>query len=65
MRLFKRNPAPTFKNVAPESPGWYRFDGKKWRRSYLKNPNWDGKARWLTAENLWQLAFDALQALAR
>lgn len=59
------NPTPGYHNVIPDGPGWYRFDGKKWRYcGQGDNWNYDGKARHLTTEMLDKFAVEALEALA-
>lgn len=60
-RIYKSpNPLPTHKNVIPAGPGWYRFDGDKWRKWPGKYGNYDGAGRWLSDEQLAEFARDAI-----
>lgn len=62
IRLFNRKPpVPTFKNVDPSGPGWYRYSRGRWRRCEVQG--YDGRARWLSSSRLLELALDAIVAL--
>lgn len=49
-------PDPSFENVIPAGPGYYRFSRGKWRRI---------EARYLSDTELFEFALDAMIALAR
>jgi len=51
-------PEPSFKNVAPNGAGWYQYERGKWRLLGK-----DKGARYLTEDQLWLFALEAIQAL--
>ena len=59
----RKPPVPTYGNVDPNEPGWYRYTGGRWRRCEVQGNDKD--LRWLSSNRLLELALDAAVALRK
>lgn len=61
--IFGIFPTASHKNVIPDGEGWYRFDGNYWSRWRYRYANYDGRAKYLTDDDLAKFARKALEML--